>query len=59
MTTAMILVVEDDPNLLDTLVYNLRREDYEVVTAANGSDAVELAREQRSPTLLSSMLCCL
>ena len=36
-----ILVVEDDRNLLDTLQYNLRREGYDVITSADGENAVE------------------
>ena len=39
-----ILVVEDDQNLLDTLEYNLRREDYEVIKAIDGEEAVAIAR---------------
>lgn len=51
MTPDRILVVEDDPNLLKTLEYNLRREGYEVVTAADGSQAVAAARRD-SPALI-------
>jgi two-component system OmpR family response regulator len=46
-----ILAVEDDANLLNTLAYNLRREDYEVVTASDGVDAVESARRE-NPDLI-------
>ena len=46
-----ILVVEDDQNLLDTLEYNLRNEQYEVVSAVNGEKAVELARKE-NPALI-------
>ena len=33
---ATVLVVEDDPTLLTTLAYNLLREGYRVLTAADG-----------------------
>jgi two-component system OmpR family response regulator len=46
-----ILVVEDDRNLLDTLQYNLRREGYEVITSADGENAVEAARRE-TPDLI-------
>jgi DNA-binding response OmpR family regulator len=46
-----ILVVEDEPNISQTLRYNLTREGYEVSEAATGTAAVELAR-QRHPDLI-------
>jgi DNA-binding response OmpR family regulator len=52
-----ILVVEDDPSLLDTLQYSLARQGYEVHTAADGLRALELARrEQPDLVLLDVML---
>jgi DNA-binding response OmpR family regulator len=41
-----ILVVEDEPTLLDTLEYNLSRQGYEVYTAADGAAALEVARRE-------------
>jgi DNA-binding response OmpR family regulator len=41
-----ILVVEDDPNLLNALAYNLEREGYSVITAADGEQALEAARRE-------------
>lgn len=38
-----ILVVDDEKTLRDTLEYNLRREGYRVLTAADGNDATRLA----------------
>ena len=46
-----ILVVEDDPNLLETIKYNLRKEGYEVVTAGDGEQALDVARGE-APNLL-------
>ena len=51
MTDYKILIVEDDRNLLDTLAYNLRRESYEVITSADGENAVETARRE-TPDLI-------
>jgi len=39
-----ILVVEDDQNLLNVLAYNLRQEGYQVMTATDGSQALDVAR---------------
>jgi DNA-binding response OmpR family regulator len=40
-----ILVIEDDPTLLETLEYNLARQEYEVHTAADGVNGLKMARE--------------
>lgn len=39
-----ILIVEDEPSLLETLALNLRTSGYDVITASNGSAALEVAR---------------
>jgi DNA-binding response OmpR family regulator len=44
--TATVLVVEDDPILLSTLAYNLTREGYRVLTAADGEGGLGVARRE-------------
>jgi DNA-binding response OmpR family regulator len=39
-----VLLVEDDPTLRSTLVFNLRREKYDVRSADNGERALEVVR---------------
>ena len=46
-----ILVVDDEKTLRDTLGYNLRREGYRVLTAADGNEAVQLAYSE-APDLI-------
>jgi DNA-binding response OmpR family regulator len=48
---ATILLVEDEQILSDTLRYNLEREGYTVLTASDGVQGLELAR-QKQPDLL-------
>lgn len=43
---ATILVVEDDPTLRHTLVYNLTREGYRVLAAADGEQALAAIRAE-------------
>ncbi|MSR31378.1 MAG: response regulator transcription factor [Gemmataceae bacterium] len=38
-----VLIIEDEPALVDALTYNLRREGYEVSSAANGENGLLLA----------------
>jgi DNA-binding response OmpR family regulator len=49
--THRILVVDDEPAVTDLLAYNLRKAGYEVLLAADGSEALRLAR-QSSPDLI-------
>ena len=40
-----ILLVDDEPDILEFLSYNIQREGYEVYTAQNGKEAIERAKE--------------
>jgi two-component system alkaline phosphatase synthesis response regulator PhoP len=44
---ARILLVEDEENLLSTLALNLELEGYEVITATNGKEALQLFKNNR------------
>jgi PAS domain S-box-containing protein len=46
-TTARILVVEDDPDVLDVAVESLRMMGYDVVTAPDGPSALDVLRRDR------------
>ncbi len=51
MVNPKVLVVEDEPALLDTLEYNLSKQGYSVSTAKDGLKALEIAR-QVNPDLM-------
>ena len=52
-----ILVVDDEQDLLDLITYNLQRNGYDVVSAQNGNDVMDLAaRENPDLILLDLML---
>ncbi|MEO6878535.1 MAG: response regulator, partial [Gemmatimonadaceae bacterium] len=44
-----VLVVDDDPGVLEFLVEVLRRESYHVLRAANGKDALDVAAAYAAP----------
>jgi DNA-binding response OmpR family regulator len=46
----LVLVADDDPDILDLVRYRLERSGYEVATARDGLEAVQLAGEL-SPSL--------
>ena len=51
-----ILVVEDDKTLLDVLKYNLTKEGYEVVTAVDGVQALEVARSEKPDLIILDIM---
>ncbi len=51
-----VLIVEDEPTLLDTLEYNLKRQGYEVCTAADGPTAVEVARREEPDAIILDVM---
>ncbi len=53
---ARLLVVEDEATVLETLVYNLRRQGYEVHTAVDGPAALEKARSLHPDLILRDVM---
>jgi len=51
-----VLVVEDEPTLLETLEYNLARQGYRVITASDGVMAVERARQGQPDLILLDIM---
>ena len=51
-----ILVADDEPTLVATLKYNLERESYAVVTAADGEAALAMARETRPDLIVLDLM---
>ena len=40
-----VLIADDEPDILDIISFNLKKEGYEVVTAVDGDDALQKAKE--------------
>ena len=51
-----ILLVEDEPTLSETLRYNLEREGYTVLSAADGVRGLELARREQPDLLILDIM---
>jgi DNA-binding response OmpR family regulator len=54
--TPKVLIVEDEPTLLETLKYNLERQGYEVSTATDGRVAVDVARRERPDVIILDIM---
>jgi DNA-binding response OmpR family regulator len=51
-----VLVVEDEPVLLETLAYNLSRQGYEVSQAITGHEALEVARQEQPDLIVLDVM---
>ena len=52
----VILIVEDEPSLRESIAYHLKSEGYTVETAADGTRAVAIARERRPDLVLLDVM---
>lgn len=51
-----ILAVDDEPDILEFVKYNLKKEGYEVVTANNGKEAIEMAQAHKPNLILLDIM---
>jgi len=51
-----ILIVDDEPDILEFLTYNLKKENYEVYTSSNGNDALKKALEVKPDLILLDVM---
>lgn len=56
MSGKTILIVEDEENLRETLRYKLRSEGYDTAVAADGEEAVEMARSGKPSLILLDLM---
>ncbi len=51
-----ILIVDDEPDILDFLSYTIKKEGYRVFTAKNGEEAIKLAQQLRPSLILMDVM---
>jgi len=56
MTKPTVLVVEDDPDIVEVLVYNLRREGYAVDSVGDGERGLALALSRKPDVVLLDLM---
>jgi len=56
MASSKVLIVEDDQTLLGVLRYNLAKEGYDVVTASDGAQALEVARSEKPEVIVLDIM---
>jgi two-component system alkaline phosphatase synthesis response regulator PhoP len=51
-----ILLVDDEPDILEFVTYNLRKEGFEVLSASNGEDGLKLAKKSLPHLILLDVM---
>src|SRR5436190_4135785 len=51
-----ILLVDDEPDILEFLSYNLKKEGYNVFTANNGKEAVSVAKKENPQLIILDVM---
>lgn len=51
-----ILIVDDEPDIIEILRYNLEKEGYRTLSAMNGLDAVSVAKQQKPDLILLDVM---
>ena len=56
MAAYTILIVDDEPSILDLLTYNLEKEHFKVLAARDGAQALNLAAENRPDLIILDLM---
>ena len=56
MTKSKILIVDDEKDILEFLTYNLKKRGYDVITANNGQEGLELAKKNCPDLILLDVM---
>ncbi|GCD80497.1 response regulator transcription factor [Schleiferia thermophila] len=51
-----ILIVDDEPDIIEILDYNLKKEGYHVLTADNGEDAIKVAKASKPDLIVLDVM---
>jgi len=56
MSIKKILIADDEPDILEIIQFNLQAEGYEVITAKNGDEAIELAKKHEPDLIILDIM---
>ena len=54
--SARILIVDDEPPIVDVLAYNLQQANYQVLVARDGEEALDLARREQPDLIILDLM---
>jgi two-component system, OmpR family, alkaline phosphatase synthesis response regulator PhoP len=56
MSIKKVLIADDEPDILEILSFNLKAEGYEVVTAKNGDEAIDKAKQHKPDLIILDVM---
>lgn len=56
MNAAKILIVDDEPDILEFLRYNMEKEGFTVFSASNGEDGISIAQKERPDLIILDIM---
>lgn len=56
MSSHKILLVDDEPDILEFLSYNLKKEGFTVFTALNGKDGISIAKKEKPDLIVLDVM---
>lgn len=56
MKKEKILLVDDEPDILEIVGYNLKKEGFDVSTASNGKDAIKIAKKENPDLIILDVM---
>ena len=51
-----ILLVDDEPDILEFMEYNLKKEGYDVYLAKNGKEAIDIAKKEKPQLIILDIM---
>ena len=51
-----ILVVDDDPDIIEIISYNLKKENYKVFSSYNGTDSIKIAEKEKPDLIILDVM---
>ena len=51
-----ILVVDDDPDIIEIISYNLKKENYKVFSCYNGADSIKIAEKEKPDLIILDVM---
>ena len=51
-----ILVVDDDPDIIEIISYNLKKENYKVFSCYNGTDSIKIAEKEKPDLIILDIM---
>jgi two-component system alkaline phosphatase synthesis response regulator PhoP len=56
MGKSKVLIIEDDPDIVEMIEYNLKQSGYQVISSSNGQEGISLAAKERPDLIILDLM---